>query len=394
MSDTLDDTGLTLQSLTDIIDDLTAKMEAIYGSNINVDSDSPDGQMINIFSQMAIDLREVLQLIYTSFDPDQASGTVLDQRVVINGIKRSGGTYTKTPVDITADRAVPLVGLDDDTLAEADFPSGVYTIKDDAGTQWVLRASVAIVAGLHSLSFRAVNIGAVLATVNTITTPVTVIAGITAINNSSGVEAQGVDEETDTALRVRRKKSLAISSTGYLDSIQSNILALDGVTACIVTENVSDTTDANGIPPHSLWIIVEGGTDADIAAVIYATKSSGSGLKGSTVVTVTRPNGRTIDISFDRPTDANLWIKFSLGVTGGGTVDLANLKTLIVENVVYGVGASAIGSDITYYVRGLNSLYQVTGMLISKDNATWLEVVAPTSPSYRFILATSRITIS
>ena len=393
MSDTLDDTGLTLQTLTEIVDDLTAKMQAIYGSDINVDPDSPDGQMINIFAQMAIDLRELLQSIYTSMDPDQASGTVLDQRVVINGITRSGATYTETPVDITVDRAVSLVGLDD-SADSATIPSGVFTIKDDAGTQWALLASVALTAGTSSLSFRAVDIGAVLATIGTITTPVTVVAGVTAINNSSGVEVQGVDEETDTALRIRRKKSLAISSTGYLDSIQSNILALDGVTACVVTENVTDTTDANGIPPHSLWIIVEGGSDADIAQAIYATKSSGSGLKGSTVITVTRPNGRTIDISFDRPTDANLWINFSLGVTGGGTVDLANLKTLIVENVLYGVGASAIGSDITYYVRGLNSAYQVTGMLISKDNATWLEVVAPTSPSYRFILNTARITIS
>jgi uncharacterized phage protein gp47/JayE len=394
MSDTLDDTGLTLQSLTDIVDDLTAKMQAIYGTDINIDADSPDGQMINIFAQMAIDLRELLQSIYTSMDPDQASGTILDQRVTINGIARNGATYTTTPVDITVDRAVSLVGLDDATLLEADFPSGVYTIKDDAGTQWVLLASVSLTAGLHSLSFRSVDAGAVLATIGTITTAVTVIAGVTAINNSSGVEVQGVDEETDTALRIRRKKSLALSSTGYLDSIQSNILALDGVTACVVTENVSDTTDSNGIPAHSLWVIVEGGTDADIAAAIYATKSAGSGLYGSTVITITRPNGRTIDISFDRPTDANLYIKFGLVVTGGGTVDTDNLKTLIVENVVYGVGASAIGSDITYYVRGLNSLYQVTGMLISKDNATWLEVVAPTSPSYRFILNTARITIS
>jgi uncharacterized phage protein gp47/JayE len=393
MSDTLDSNGLTIQSLTDIIDDFTAKMQAIYGSDINVDSDSPDGQMINIVAQMAIDIRELLQAIYTSMDPDQASGVVLDQRVVINGITRNGATYTKTPVDITVDRAVSLVGLDS-SADSATVPSGVFTIKDDAGTQWALLASVALTAGAYSLSFRSVNIGAVLATIGTITTPVTVIAGVTAINNSSGVEVQGVDEETDTALRIRRKKSLAISSTGYLDSIQSNILALDGVTACVVTENVSDITDANGIPPHSLWIIVEGGSDADIAQAIYATKSSGSGLKGSVVVTVTRPNGRTIDISFDRPIDANLWIKFSLGVTGGGTVDTANLKALIVENVIYGVGASAIGSDITYYVRGLNSAYQVTGMFVSKDNATWLEVVAPDSPAGRFILNTARITIS
>jgi uncharacterized phage protein gp47/JayE len=393
MPDTLDANGLTIQSLTEILDNHISNAKDIYGSDINVDPASPDGQALNILSQKDIDIRELLQLIYSSMDPDQATGIILDQRATINGITRSGATYTKTPVDITVDRAVSLVGLDGSSDS-ATIPSGVFTIKDDAGTQWVLLVSVALTAGTTSLSFRAVDIGAVLATVNTITTPVTVIAGVTAINNSSGVEVQGVDEETDTALRIRRKKSLALSSSGYLDSIQAAILALDGVTACVVDENVSDVTDSNGIPPHSIWAIVEGGADADIAAAIYAKKSAGSGMYGATSVVVTRPNGRTITINFDRPTDEDLYIKFSLEVTGGGTVDLDNLKALIVENVLYGVGASAIGSDITYYVRGLNSAYQVTGMLLSKDNSTWLEVVAPTSPSYRFILSTARITIS
>ena len=45
-------------------------------------------------------------------DPDQAQGRVLDQRIAINGLERKGGTYTVTPVNITVDREVSLVGLD------------------------------------------------------------------------------------------------------------------------------------------------------------------------------------------------------------------------------------------------------------------------------------------
>jgi uncharacterized phage protein gp47/JayE len=314
MPDTLDANGLTIKTLTEIVAELEAGMQTVYGTDINVDPDSPDGQMINMFAQACIDLREVIEDIYTSMDPDQATGVVLDQRVAINGIMRNGGTYTVAPVEITVDRAVSLIGLDtlSDAL-EADFPAGVYTVKDDAGTQFVLLDSVNIAAaGTATYDFRAVNIGAVLVEVGTITTPVTVIAGVTAIANASATSVQGVDEESDTALKIRRRKSTAIASEGYLDSIESNILALDGVTACVVDENVTNVTDANGTPAHYIWAIVEGGADADIAEAIYATKSSGSGMRGVTVVSVARPNGRTIDISFDRPTDEDLYIRFNV----------------------------------------------------------------------------------
>ena len=393
MSDTLDDTGLTLQTLTDIIDDLTAKMKAIYGSDINVDPDSPDGQMINIFAQAAIDLREVLQAIYSGFDPDQASGVILDQRVVINGITRSGATYTETPVDITVDRAVSLVGLDD-SADSATIPSGVFTIKDDAGTQWALLASVALTAGTSSLSFRAVDIGAVLATIGTITTPVTVVAGVTAINNSSGVEVQGVDEETDTALRIRRKKSLSNSASSYLDAIEGNLLAVEGVTSATVYENTTGSTDIDGIPGHSIWAIVEGGSDADIAAMLFAKKSAGAGFYGATSVVIIRSNGQLYTVNFDRPSDANLWVEFSL-LLPGGIVDTAAIKASIVQNVSWGLGQDALADVITSYVKSLNSSYRVTNMLLaSASGGPFTEIVTTPSKNNKFIMSTTRIAIS
>lgn len=393
MSDVLDETGLTLKTLPEITADLEAGYKAAYGDDINLDSDSPDGQAIGIQAQEGIDQREILRDIYIARDPDQAQGINLDVVCAYNGIQRKGGTFTVTPVDITVDRSVTLKGLDSSS-ALIDIPSGVFIVKDNAGTQFALLASVTIAAGTHELAFRAVALGAVQVTIGTITTPVTAIAGITAINNSSTVTTQGVDEESDAALRIRREQSVAGASQGYTDSIESSVKKLDGVTACICDENVTSVTDSKGIPPHSIWVIVEGGADADIAAAIYATRSAGSGMKGSTVVTVTRPNGRTIDISFDRPGTENLYVKFNIIVIGGGTIDTDNLKKLIVENVTYEIGESASGDRITCYVKDLNQKYQVTGMLLSKDNATWLEVVDLASIMNQFELSTSRITIS
>lgn len=394
MSDVLDETGLTLKTLPELTADLQAGYREIYGDDINLDSDSPDGQAIGIQAQEGVDLREVLRDIYTARDPDQAQGINLDVVCAYNGVQRKGGTFTVTPVSITVDRSVSLVGLDS-ASESIDIPPGVYTVKDNAGTQFALIDSVTIATGLHSLPFRAVALGAVQVTIGTITTPVTAIAGVTAINNSSGVTTQGVDEESDAALRIRRERSVSGASQGYTDSIEAAVLEVAGVTACICDENVTDTTDAQGIPPHSIWVIVEGGADADIAQAIYATRSAGSGMKGSQVVSVSRPNGRTIDISFDRSSTENLWVKFNITLTTGGTIDTSNLKKLIVENVSYEIGADASGDQITCYLKDLNKDYRITGMLLSlTGSGGWLEVVSLASIANKFALDTARISIS
>lgn len=392
MSDILDENGLSLQTLTEIIDQLEIDLKAIYGSDINIDPDSPDGQAINIFAQAAIDLRELIQSIYSSMDPAQASGVVLDQRVALNGIKRRAGTFSVVPVVVTVDRSVSLVGLDDDSTT-LDIPAGVYTVKDDAGTQFVLLASVTISAGANTLSFRAKDIGAVEVTVGTITTPVTVIAGVVSVNNVSGVTTQGVDEETDVQLRIRRERSLSNVASGYLDAIEGNLLDVEGVTEAVVYENSTNVTDADGIPPHSIWAIVEGGADADIANVLYAKKTAGAGFKGSEVVDVERTYGRTFEVKFDRSVDEDLYVQFSISLPGG-IIDTAAMAADIVENIQWQLGGDAVGSMITAYLMGLNSKYQISAMGLSKDGINYLEIVSPTSKAGRFVMATARISIT
>ena len=388
MSDILDETGLTLKTLTEIIDELEAGLKAIYGDDINVASDTPDGQAIHLFAQAAADLREVVRDIYTSMDPDQSQGRVLDQRVAINGLERKGGTYTVTPVTITVDRAVSLVGLDGE-----ESKAGVYTVKDDAGTLFFLASSAALAAGAHSLSFRAENLGAVLVSLGTITTAATAIAGVTAINNSSGVTTQGVDEESDAALRLRRQKSIANVASSYLDSIEGNLLDVAGVSEALVYENYTDTIDGDGIPPHSIWAIVAGGADADIGAVLYAKKTAGAGFLGDVSVNVPRSNGRTYPVKFDRADDEDLYVKFSISLVGG-MIDTDALATAIVEKVLFDLGENATGSVITGFIMTQNAKYSVTNMQVSKDGTTWLEVVSTDSKAGRFVMDTARINIT
>ena len=367
----------------------------IYGPAINVDPNSQDGQQINIYAQGGVDLREVLNQINSNFDPDQARGRVLDQRDAINAITRNGGTYTLAPVEIITDAAVNLVGLDNQSDELNPTVPDLYIVKDDAGTEFYLLDSIAIVgAGSQELTFRAAEIGEVEIQLNTITEPVTVLAGITGINNPSGALSIGVNEESDANLKVRRRGSVAIPSTGYLDGIEASLADIDGVSVARVYENDTNVTDSDGTPAHTIWAIVEGGDDTEIGEIIYKKKSSGSGMRGAEEVEITRPDNRLFTSKYDRPGSEDLYIRFSLELIGGGFIDNDSIKTQIVDGLLWKIGGDAGGDDVTDFLKNLNSQYRVTGMQVSDDGATWVEVVPVTSPQNRFVNATSRITIT
>lgn len=395
MSDLLDENGLTLKTLTEIREELVADLQEIYGDDINVDQNSQDGQQVNIFAQGAVDIREILQQVNAGFDPDQAAGRVLDQRVGINGITRNGGTYTFAPVSITTDRALNLIGLDDQSDDLNPTIENLYTVKDDAGTEFYLLDSVSIVgAGTQSLTFRAAEIGSVEIQINTITEPVTVIAGITGINNPSGALSIGVDEESDTDLKIRRRSSTAQPSLGYLDGIESSLADLDGVSTAIVYENNTNAVDANGTDPHTIWAIVEGGDPTEIGTVIYRKKSSGSNMRGDQTVDITRPNGTIFTAKYDEPGSEDLYIRFTITLVGGGFIDTDALKITIAEGLFWTIGGDAASDDIIDFLKNINSKYRLTGVEVSDDGVSWSEVVSVSSPKNRWVNDITRITIT
>lgn len=392
MPDVLNATGLTTKDLTELVTQLTTVLQSIYGNDINVESNSPDGQQINIYCQVGVDLREVLQQINASFDPDQAEGIVLDQRVGINGITRNAGTFTFQDIEITVDAAVNLIGLDTESDEIDPDVSGLYTVKDNQNNEFYLLQSQTIAgAGTYTFNFRAAELGKVEVIPNTITTAVTIIKEVTGINNPSGANSIGVDEESDFALKNRRRVSIAITALGYLDSIEAALANLDNVTAAIVYENDTNVDpDSRGIPAHSIWCIVEGGDATEIANTIYAKKSSGSGMRGDETVDITRPNGQIFQAKYDLATSQDLYIRFNLD---GDTFDPDTIKEGIVTNVLWNIGQDGVGSIITAYLQGLDQDFQITNMEVSDDGASWAEVVSPSSLKNRFVNATSRITI-
>lgn len=393
MPDSIGSTGLSLKTASEITTDLAAGMRAIYGADINIDSNSPDGQMIGILTQLCVDLRELLASLNASFDPDQAEGTLLDQRVAINNIQRVGGTYTIQPIHMVVNATITLQGLD----SNFNDPLGTaYTVTDSSGNQFLLSTTATLVAGTYDLDFRAQTVGAVSVPINTITIPVTIIPGVVSVNNPTVAITVGQNEETDGQLRLRRQQSVSNASTGYLNGLLGKILALNGVTEAALYENTTNAVDARGIPEHAIWLIVAGGSNTDIGNTIYGSKSYGCDMRGAMTLNITTASGATFTAKWDVPLPQTLYIQFNIKRTVPGyAFSLAAIQAYIAANLTYGVGAFAETSNITA-VALLAIISQGGGgvpidVKISNDNATWVDYLDTATPQYEWAVSSAYI---
>lgn len=341
MPNSLTATGLVTATQAELVSNFTTSMQAIYGSDINLASNTPDGQMMMIFIQAVLDLQDLLTTIFNFFDPDQAIGAVLDQRVAINGIQRQAGTFTVTNVTVITSQSVNLYGLDQ-TIQP------VYTVQDGSGNQWQLQTThVGLGVGSTVLSFQAANPGAVLTTVNTITIPVTIVLGVTSVNNPTTYTTLGINEESDAALRIRRQQSVSLASQGYLAGLLAALENISGVTSAFVYENNTSTPDGispdtaypSGTPGHSIWVIVAGtGAAASIAQAIYTKRNAGCGMRGETSFTITQIDGSAFVILYDVVQTQNIFIAFTATSLNGTTApNIAAIQTYLANNFVPGV---------------------------------------------------------
>ena len=136
------------------------------------------------------------------------------------------------------------------------------------------------------------------------------VSGWSAVYNyTAGIP--GEDLESDESLRVRREAAAKVRKSKATDqAIEAALLDVSGVTTARVFSNRGFDTNADGVPGKSFTSLVAGGTDADVARCIYENQPSGIQSWGNTTVNVTDSHGFEQQISFSRPTQKYLWVKF------------------------------------------------------------------------------------
>jgi uncharacterized phage protein gp47/JayE len=381
-------TGLTIQTYDEIFEELAAAYRTIYGADINLDPDSPDGQRVGIEAKARLDIQSFALALYNQFDPDFAIGGMLNKIIKLAGPSRRPATRSQVDVTITTDRVLTL-------------PVG-YAVEDDLRQLWVTTEELIMTAGANAVTLVAENFGAVEADAATVTTPSTIVIGVISVTNAAAATV-GVDEETDAELRTRRALSLQAPATSTTGGLFSALGSVAGVTDLVIYENDQDTTDVlRNIAPHTLWIVIEGGTVADIVETIAKNKTGGTGLKGTVsgdyVETLYKPDGTvyyiTHTMEFDRPVDVPLYVSLTVEGEVGSTLDLPAIKAAIAAHdfeIGTGVSAGQLYAD-AYSIP--SSTYTVTLLEISDDDVTYTD--GALSPGYDgiFSIDVANITIT
>jgi uncharacterized phage protein gp47/JayE len=357
----LTSTGITIKDVAEILADIESEQLANIDPDLSVAPDDVLGQLNGIYAAALAELWELVEEVYQSAYPDTASGQSLSYVSALTGAIRQEATKAELDVRLvgTASATVPAgtrgyVDGDPDSLWETTADA---EIAEEGGFDYIDVTMEAVTAGTATTAYGSDS-------QLVIATPV---SGLDYIAIQFDYNP-GVDEETDSDLRIRREQSLAQAGSSTVSAIRSDMLDVEGVDTCTVFENPTGDTDINGVPPYAIEVLVfseaaPSYTDQAIADQIFASKPAGTeayGLDGPHTVTDTQGNDH--EIYFSEPTTVQVHVKFTLTAAtdgtylGDGAVADAVAAWASAELLV---GGSVYQSDIASVVTNLEGVISV-----------------------------------
>lgn len=389
MTMTLNENGIQVETYAEIFEALAAEYRSIYGEDIVIDADTPDGQRIGIEAKMYQDAQSFALFLYNALDPDVSSGNILDRILKWVGITRQAATQSQWDIDVTVSGAT-------------DLEEG-YTIKDDLDQRWVIASGPqSLTIGTTTVSFLSETWGAVTGASDATLTQVTYNSLVTGLE-PTGAAVIGTEIETDPETRNRFKRSTQNAQETTQAKLTAAILDINGVTDAYVYENNTNTTDTDlSLNANSIWAVIEGGDVADIAEILAKNKAMGCGMKGSSsetyTETVTRPDETTFNVNhvmyFDRPSETPLYVRVNaLRKNIVVQVD-TDLIGQYISEVVYHIAESASPSDLLDAGEQAGTDFMLYGLELSINGSDWVSTPILSGPGEKFTLDIANITVT
>lgn len=322
-------TGLEIERLDAILTRLSQAMRDIYGSDINIDPDTPDGQMIGIFSQACADINEIIAGVYAMSDPTKGVGAWLDIQLKYVGLTRNRQEYSylnNVTINATNGTIIPIG----------------YTVTDENGVEWQSTSQATLTGSSISIQFRSSEYGAFNIGSGKELIPKNIVLGVQSVITTTNSTLGRLQESDESAL-MRFLRSYSINNLDDREGLEAALLAIDDVRDAKVYENYTGVVDARGVEPHSINAIVIGGSDEDIANRIIVKKGLGCGLQGAQSTTIFY-KGFDRDVKFDRSDQVDISVKITV-VRRSSSIDvnqdsiknsIANNQFNIAEDVVAG----------------------------------------------------------
>lgn len=319
--------GLVIPAETDVLAGVQADMNAAFGGGLNPGLETPQGQLASSQAAVIGDKNNEVALIVNQVDPQYSADRFQDAIGRIYFLTRKPATPTAVTATLTG-------------LAGTVIPAGTFA-QDTDGNTYALSGDATIgIAGTVDADFQNVQTGPIPCAAGTLTSVYQAIPGWDTITNAAdGTMGSNVESRVD--FEYRRRNSVALNGKGTPGAIYAEVFALADVLDVYVKDNPSGSTVNTGstnypILPHSVYVAVVGGTDAEVAAAIWRKKDTGCDYNGNTTVTVTDDAGYsypqpTYTVKFERP--AALPVKFAVQLVNDSSLP-SNIVQLVQDAII------------------------------------------------------------
>lgn len=262
-----------------------------------------------------------------------AVGSSLDKAVRTAGINRSIGTHSTGKVKIKKTSAV----------AQIVIPAN--TVIDSSGLQYkTLNKNAIIISSTAEVEFEISSIEVGInfnISIGSKFKPVFNIYGVESIIASTDISG-GKDRESDVELRARYFERMSSFANSSLGGIIGAVERVEGVTLVSGIENKTNSTDVDGLIPHSFKIFAEGGSEENIANAIANIAPAGIQSNGDITKQINL-EGKNYDIKFSRFVGVNVYFNLEVLINPQASQsDIINrIKSEIAEYIKY--NSSIIG---------------------------------------------------
>jgi hypothetical protein len=366
------DEGYVLPTQQQLLALMAADEKAGVGAKVDTSSDSVLGQINGVVTRQLMIGYEAQQVVYYSNDPDVVEGLLQTSLAKVTGTPRQGATKSRVTL---------LCGLDAGTTLLAGITIAAVTGSPDS--QWTPVANfTAIATTVYLVDFESLTTGPNAAGPGTIEVMTTTVVGWNSVTNPLSAEP-GTNVEDDGDLRVRREIELSSGGAGNVDAIRAELLKIGGtagpfVRSAWVLNNVTDDTDADGVPPHSTEAIIWDGEFEDvandtIAQVLWDEGSAGIRMYGAVSGTAIDALGNPQTVHFSRVQQLLMYLAFGVTPRQGYVTDAAFKAAVAAacngdpsqstEHQKFGINDDVDPYDVVLNTAGLGA--QVTGLFMS-----------------------------
>ena len=356
-------TGYETESKQDIRTSIQNLWKEAFGPNINLDVETPQGQITEIMTDLLYQIELSRQDDFNARDVNKAVGMQLDIIGREMGTPRKDAIPTQLVVSISGQ-----IGY--------TIPSGtLFNMIDDVSKVFRNDSDIAIDSTPKQATLIAVdnNVYGGVQTGDTLQT-VTYFQQVSSIVVSSVAIGQVAEDDNTYRSRLVYIKDSGIDD---ISNLRNKLLAIENVLDAKVYQNNTLETDQYDIPSHCIEIVVLGGDEADIGQVCLENVTMGTPTylnpDGGETINVTDSFGFTQQYNITRPTSVTFDVEVEYAVKPRQVVSNQDEADMIAKVQKYintrFIGQTIYLSDIQFaLLNGVQEKLEITSLIVKADD--------------------------